>query len=57
MTLHERRDHLTAQKVEVGLVFQKMLSTEEAQAYLLRNGVPGPVIARVLQHPAQRRTR
>ncbi len=54
-TLNLRTDHLTAQKVEVALVFQQMLSTPEAQAYLEHNGVPPEVIDRVLFHPEMRR--
>jgi hypothetical protein len=53
--LNERKDHLTAQKVEVALVFQEMLSTAEAQVYLTRNGVAESVIERVLFHPELRR--
>ena len=53
--LNQRKDHLTAQKVEVALVFQQMLSTAEAQAYLVRSGVPESVVERVLFHPALRR--
>lgn len=53
--LNQRKDHLTAQKVEVALVFQQMLSTVEAQAYLVRNGVPAAVIERVLHQPQSRR--
>lgn len=53
--LNQRKDHLTAQKVEVALVFQQMLSTVEAQAYLVRNGVPAAVIERVLREPQSRR--
>jgi hypothetical protein len=52
---YERKDHLTAQKVEVALVFQQMLSTEEAHSYLAGNGVSDAVIARVLYQPALRR--
>lgn len=53
--LNERKDHLTAQKVEVALVFQEMLSTAEAEGYLARNGVSACVIERVLFHPELRR--
>lgn len=53
---NERKDHLTAQKVEVALVFQQMLSTPEAQVYLARNGVATAVIDRVLFHPELRRS-
>lgn len=52
---NERKDQLTAQKVEVALVFQQMLSTAEAQAYLAHNGVAASVIERVLFHPPLRR--
>ena len=54
--LNERKDHLMAQKVEVALVFQQMLSTAEAHAYLARNGFPDDVIERVLFHPELRRS-
>ena len=54
--LTERKDHLTAQKIEVALVFQQMLSTAEAQAYLAHNGVSGAVSDRVLFHPQLRRS-
>ena len=53
--LNQRKDHLTAQKVEVALVFQQMLSTAEAQVYLARNGVAEAVVDRVLFHPELRR--
>lgn len=53
--LHDRKDHLTAQRVEVALVFQQMLSTEEAHSYLVNNGVAEAVIQRVLYQPALRR--
>jgi hypothetical protein len=52
---NQRKDHLTAQKVEVALVFQQMLSTAEALAYLAQTGVPVLVIERVLFQPALRR--
>ena len=52
---HNRKDYLTAQKVEVALVFQQMLSTEEAHSYLANNGIAEDVIQRVLYEPALRR--
>jgi hypothetical protein len=52
---NERKDRLTAQKVEVALVFQQMLGRAEAEGYLVSNGVPEPVIERVLLHPERRR--
>ncbi len=53
--LNQRKDHLTAQKVEVALVFQQMLSTAEAEAYMLSNGFSPAVIERVLFRPELRR--
>lgn len=48
MDLKARLDLLTAQHVVVGLIFQEMLSTSEAGAYLHTANVPGHVIDRVL---------
>ena len=53
--LNERKDQLSAQKVEVALVFQQMLGTAEAEAYLAMNGFPAEMIARVLARPDLRR--
>lgn len=47
----DRVDLLTAQKVEVAIVFQKMLGTEDAAAYLAENGVSEEVALRVLATP------
>jgi hypothetical protein len=52
-----RPDILTAQKVEVGIVFQSMLSTREAAQYLAANEVPIDVAVRVLTQAHLRRTR
>ena len=52
---NQRKDYLTAQKIEVALVFQQMLGTVEAELYLARNGVAPEVIARVLFQPIERR--
>lgn len=54
--LNERKDELLAQKVEVALVFQQMLGTADAQAYLVSSGVPAEVIERVLFSEALRRS-
>lgn len=54
--LNERKEHLIAQKVEVALVFQQMLGSAEAHAYLAGNGIAEDVIARVLYHPESRRS-
>lgn len=51
----ERKDILTAQHVEVGIVFDKMLSREDALAYFTRVGVPAHVIRRVLDDMTSRR--
>ena len=53
--LNERKEHLMAQKVQVALVFQQMLGTADAHAYLSCNDVPEAVILRVLYHPDARR--
>ncbi|HEX8479184.1 MAG TPA: hypothetical protein VF663_12660 [Telluria sp.] len=53
--LNERKDQLSAQKVEVALVFQQMLGTAEAEAYLALNGFPAEMIARILARPDLRR--
>ena len=53
--LNQRKDHLMAQKLEVALVFQQMLSTAEAEAYLVSNGIAASVIERVLFRPELRR--
>jgi hypothetical protein len=37
---------LTAQKVEVGIIFQEMLDTATAAAYLAKNRCPSPRPAR-----------
>ena len=43
-----RQDDLTAQKVEVGIIFQEMLDTATAAAYLAKNKVPIDTALRVL---------
>jgi len=43
-----RQDDLTAQKVEVGIIFQEMLDTATAAAYLAKNKVPIATALRVL---------
>lgn len=43
-----RIDQLTSQRLEVALVFQSMLGTESAAAYLRNAGVPIWITARVL---------
>ncbi|GGX99732.1 hypothetical protein GJV26_07750 [Massilia dura] len=48
MNSKARLDLLTAQHVVVGLIFQEMLSTPEADAYLQTANVPGHVVSRVL---------
>ena len=53
--LNERKDELLAQKVVVALVFQQMLGTADAQAYLVLSGVPADVIERVLFSKEPRR--
>lgn len=43
-----RKDQLTAQKVDIGMVFRQMLGNDDAQAYLRAENIPEPVIERVL---------
>lgn len=50
-----RGDKLTAQRVEVGMIFLEMLGAEDAADYMLANAVPADVVARVLGHPQRRR--
>lgn len=51
----ERKDKLTSQRVEVGLVFQQMLGEQEAKEYMLNVGVPMTVVNRVLGSRSGRR--
>jgi hypothetical protein len=50
----KRKDPLTAQKVDIGLIFSNMLGVEDARAYLNSEGVSIAVIERVT---SGRRTR
>lgn len=43
-----RQDGLTAQKIDVGIIFQEMLGTATAAAYLAKNKVPMQLALRVL---------
>lgn len=52
-----RPDHLTAQKVEVGIILQAMLGTPAAAEYLENNGIGRAVALRVLFEPHLRRGR
>lgn len=45
-----RIDALTAQKIDVAIIFQEMLGTAVAAKYLRTNGVPLSVALRVLIH-------
>jgi hypothetical protein len=51
----ERRDKLTSQRVEVGLIFHEMLGETEAKEYMLNVGVPEKVVDRVLAGRSGRR--
>ncbi len=46
---------LAAQKINVGIVFHNMLSAEEANHYMAKNGIPEAVATRVLDHARHRR--
>jgi hypothetical protein len=52
-----RPDHLTAQKVEVGIILQAMLGTQAAVEYMENNAINHKVAARVLYQPEKRRGR
>ncbi|MDB5959042.1 MAG: hypothetical protein JWP59_336 [Massilia sp.] len=52
-----RPDHLTAQKVEVGIILQAMLGTQAAVEYMENNAINHRVAARVLHQPELRRGR
>lgn len=43
-----RQDGLTAQKIDVGVIFQEMLGTPTAADYLAKNKVPIDLALRVL---------
>ncbi len=51
-----RRDFLSAQMVEIGIVIQQVQGTEQAAQYLMSKRVDLEVAVRVLAHPARRRT-
>jgi hypothetical protein len=51
-----RRDRLTAQRVEVGLVFLEMLGLPDASDYLNRSGVARSITERILDDSDCRRT-
>lgn len=50
-----RRDRLTAQRIEVGLVLLEMLGAPDATDYLAQNKVPADVADRVLVDGGARR--
>lgn len=51
-----RKDELTAQKVETGLVFLHMLGAHDARTYMLNEDVPAEVVERLLAGGVARRT-
>lgn len=55
MQKRQRRDELTAQRVEVAIVFLKMLGAEDAARYMAENGIPAAVAARILDPQAVQR--
>lgn len=50
-----RRDLVTSQRVEVGMIFQAMLGDADAAEYMSRNGVAPTVAQRVLTQALCRR--
>lgn len=51
-----RQDGLTAQKIDVGVIFQEMLGTATAAAYLAKNKVPMHLALRVLTRTRRKAT-
>ena len=51
-----RQDGLTAQKIEVGVIFQEMLGTPTAADYLSKNKIPIDVALRVLTKSRRKAT-
>jgi hypothetical protein len=56
MQVYARTDVLTEQRVNVALIYQLMLGTEDAETYLISMDVPMSVIDRVLRTAVYRRT-
>lgn len=52
--MNTRKDILTEQHLQVGLVYKQMLGTEEAELYLRSVGIPQHLVHRVL-HSDERR--
>jgi hypothetical protein len=50
-----RSDRLTAQRVEVAMVFQKMLGDADALEYLMNCGMSEALVARILGQTSRRR--
>ncbi|RFP32405.1 hypothetical protein [Duganella sp. BJB476] len=50
-----RSDRLTAQKVEVGIVFQEMLGVEDAAEYFATYNLPSQIVERILGGIKRRR--
>ncbi|MES2347305.1 MAG: hypothetical protein V4641_07015 [Pseudomonadota bacterium] len=50
-----RRDRLTAQRIDVGLVFLEMLGATDAAEYLAQSRVPDRIAERVLVGAGRRR--
>lgn len=52
--MYSRTDELTAQHIQVALVYKQMLGVQEAEEYLLSVGIPAHIIYRVLQSDEHR---
>ena len=57
MSESRRVDRLMAGRVDVAIVFRKMLGAEDAAAYMEANGIPRHVAERVLSGNAKTGTR
>jgi hypothetical protein len=51
-----RKDYISAQLVEIGIVIQALQGTEHAAQYLRSKKVDIDVVLRVLSQPSERRT-
>ncbi|QGZ41559.1 hypothetical protein IP92_00523 [Pseudoduganella flava] len=52
--MNPRYDELTAQYLQVGLIYKTMLGVKDAEAYLQSVGIPGHLIYRVLHSDEHR---
>jgi hypothetical protein len=56
MNRFQRTDALTRQHLDVALVFQEIIGTDEAISYLNKHGIPSDAVQRVILSPDYRRS-